>query len=139
MKLLQMGMLNSGSSRFPEYDYGTVIPNQAGIFFDFNAPVYTNETSLLIQFPVGAREPQDFIDFSVFPNPTSTTLTVVVSADDASRVDAYEIIDQLGQRVYASKGIERNTINVVGLVPGLYTLVLKEEGAVIGMRKFVRE
>jgi uncharacterized repeat protein (TIGR01451 family) len=34
----------------PEYDYGTVIPNQAGIFFDFNAPVYTNETSLLISF-----------------------------------------------------------------------------------------
>jgi uncharacterized repeat protein (TIGR01451 family) len=122
----------------PEYDYGTVIPNQAGIFFDFNAPVYTNETSLLIQFPVGTREPRDFIDFSVFPNPTSTTLTVVVSADDASRVDAYEIIDQLGQRIKTSRTFDKQKIHVDDLVPGLYTLILKEKAAVIGMRKFVR-
>jgi fimbrial isopeptide formation D2 family protein len=37
----------------PQYDYGTQIPNQASIYFDFNQPVITNEATMMIQHGVG--------------------------------------------------------------------------------------
>ena len=122
----------------PQYDYGTIIPNQAGIFFDFNAPVITNEATLVIQLPVGTREPAELMDFDVFPSPASTTITVSVSDQDIDRIDAFEVLDQLGHVVIQSTVLDKKTLDVARLAPGVYQLVVKEDARVIGVKKFVR-
>ena len=122
----------------PQYDYGTTIPNQAGIIFDFNAPVITNNAILVIQAPVGTREPADLIDFNVFPSPAITSITVSVSDQDINRIDAFEVMDQLGHIVMQTTVLDKNTLDVGHLAPGVYHLAVKEKERVIGVRKFVK-
>ena len=121
----------------PEYDYGTNISNQAGIYFDFNEPVLTNETTLFIQPRVGTKDANEFIKFNVYPNPADNELSLDISEADLYRIDAYEIFDYLGQIVIQSAFINRN-INIAHLTPGIYNLNLIENGVIIGGKKFVK-
>ena len=122
----------------PEFDYGTSIPNQAGIYFDFNEPVLTNEATMFILPPVGTKEIKDLLEFNVFPNPATNVLTITFAENDGSRIDAYEIVDHLGRRITNSSFSNSNVISVAHLVPGIYNLMLKEKGSIVGMEKFVR-
>ncbi|HEY3387364.1 MAG TPA: T9SS type A sorting domain-containing protein [Saprospiraceae bacterium] len=121
-----------------EYDYGTNIPNQASIYFDFNAPVLTNEANLIIQFPVGTKEVNDLLMFNVFPNPTTNLLSLDIPVSDQDRIDTYEIIDPLGRRMTLSTFVQGSRIDVSQLTSGVYNLVLKENEEIIGMKKFVK-
>jgi uncharacterized repeat protein (TIGR01451 family) len=123
---------------FPEVDYGTSIPNQAAIYFDFNDPILTNEAILVIQQPVSTKGTPPLIEFNVFPNPTNNILSLIISGSDLNRIDTYEIINQLGQPIHQSKALNRNIINVAHLTSGVYNLILKEKETIIGMRKFVK-
>jgi len=122
----------------PEFDYGTSIPNQAGIYFDFNDAVNTNEATLVIQHPDGTKEAIDLIDFNIYPNPVTNTLSLDIPERDLNRIDGFEIVDQLGQTLHQSRYSNNNVINVAYLTPGVYSLVLKENGINIGTRKFVK-
>lgn len=121
----------------PQFDYGTSIFNQAEIYFDFNEPVLTNAAVFVISPAVGTKQAPDFIDFNVFPNPTNRDISLDIPETDMHRIDSYEIIDQLGQTVSQSP-FTNSKINVAPLAPGIYNLVLKEKGSVIGARKFVK-
>jgi len=120
------------------FDYGTSIPNQAGIYFDFNEAVNTNEATLVIQHPDGTKEAIDYIEFNIYPNPATSTLSLDIPESDLNRIDGYEIVDQLGQALYQSRYAINSAINVTYLTPGTYSLVLKENGINIGTRKFVK-
>jgi len=122
----------------PEFDYGTSIPNEADIYFDFNEPVITNEAIMFILPPVGTKEIKDLLEFNVFPNPASNVLNITFGENDGIRIDAYEIIDHLGRRVLEKEYSGSNIIPVARLAPGMYNLMLKEKGIVVGMEKFVR-
>ncbi|HXR80602.1 MAG TPA: T9SS type A sorting domain-containing protein, partial [Saprospiraceae bacterium] len=122
----------------PEFDYGTSIPNQAGIYFDYNDAVNTNEATLVIQNPDGTKEAIDLIDFNIYPNPVTNTLSLDIPERDLNRIDGFEIVDQLGQTLYQSRYSNNNVINVAYLTPGVYSLVLKENGINIGTMKFVK-
>jgi hypothetical protein len=121
----------------PHFDYGTSIFNQAEIHLDFNDPILTNAATFLISPPVGTKEVVDLINFNVFPNPANRELSLSIPEDDVHRIDSYEIIDQLGQSV-TQLLFTNSIINVARLAPGIYTLALKENGSVIGVRKFFR-
>ena len=122
----------------PEFDYGTIIPNHAAIYFDFNDPVITNEAILTIQEPVGIKGTEHLIKFDIFPNPTNNLLSLIISENDLHRIDAYEIINQLGQPMIQSKTLNENVFNVAQLAPGVYNLIVKENEIIIGMGKFVK-
>lgn len=123
----------------PEFDYGTSISNQAGIFFDFNEPVITNEATLSIQQTVATKEAGLPVEFDVFPNPAKDKLSLAISANDLNRIDAYKVINQLGQPVPGQTNIlDHAVLNIAGLAPGVYFIMLVENGVVVGMRKFVK-
>jgi uncharacterized repeat protein (TIGR01451 family) len=54
---------------------GTLITNDAGIYFDFNPVVMTNTTSNSVSI-VGVDDPQNTFGLEVFPNPFSTGAVV---------------------------------------------------------------
>ncbi|MCB9298931.1 MAG: T9SS type A sorting domain-containing protein [Lewinellaceae bacterium] len=123
----------------PEFDYGTSIPNQAAIFFDFNEPVITNEATLLIQQPVATKEAGLPVEFEVFPNPAKDKLILAIPANELSHIDAYRIINQLGQPVRSQANTPDDAVvNITGLAPGVYFLALLKNGVVLGMRRFVK-
>ena len=123
---------------FAEYDYGTDIPNQAAIFFDFNEPVITNESVIGIEDPTGVEETNEVL-FGIVPNPVDNNISLRISDDDLNRVTVFEIRNQLGQLISARQSdLKERNFNVSELVPGLYYMVLKEEGRVVGLAKFVK-
>jgi|GEM_PF-2643959 len=120
----------------PQYDYGTNIPNQASIYFDFNQAIITNEVTLMIQHIVGTKEAKDLLQFDLFPNPTKYEIFITASESDLKRIDVYQVIDPLGQIILQSNYSNGTGIKVDHLVPGVYYLCVKEKGNVVGMKKF---
>ena len=123
----------------PEFDYGTSIPNEAAIFFDFNDAVITNLATLVIQQTTSTYNVQEpLMDFSIYPNPSFDKINLDIPLDYLQRVESYEIISMLGLSVDVSKFRNEELINVAHLKPGVYQVLLKENGNIIGVKKFIK-
>ncbi len=122
----------------PEYGYGTSISNLAGIYFDFNEPVITNEAILLIENPVGTRDLSDLVRFSIYPNPTEQWINVVLPDDGVGEIEWVEIIDAFGRQLLRQSWSGANALDVSDLPSGVYQLILRSEEQVIGVSQFVK-
>ncbi len=111
-----------------ENEYLYAIVNQTELYRS------TEPLSILI----GTNEPVEYINFNVFPNPVGEELTIDLNEIDHQRIDSYEIIDQLGQVVRKSDFMNDRAINVSKLIPGIYNLILMENGTSVGMKKFLK-
>ncbi|MCD6067141.1 MAG: hypothetical protein K0S33_1967 [Bacteroidetes bacterium] len=111
---------------------GTAFLNDADIYFDFNDPIITNETSHVVDdqqdySPVGLEQVMKTTpgDIVVFPNPANEYVTVLCTGEGIS---TYTIVNQLGQRVSSGSFVSRkNTIDLRSLPAGFYLLTV--EGA----------
>ncbi len=122
-----------------QLDYGTSIPNQAGIYFDFNAPVLTNETSLLILPATRVKDPVSQLSFEVYPNPVSNLLNLHFEESNRNKIDTYEIVNLSGHIMMHSKMSDLSIVNVAALNPGVYVLQIKGSGKVLGAKTFVKQ
>lgn len=75
-------------------------------------------------------------DFQLYPNPTSSTLTIVLP--EQKMVKEYRIFDSFG-RVVESRSGDAKILNVSSLAPGLYLLRLTDTEGRVYTRKFVKE
>ncbi|MGH1437695.1 MAG: T9SS type A sorting domain-containing protein [Lewinella sp.] len=122
----------------PEYGYGTEIPNQAGIYFDFNEPVITNEAVLVIQEPVRVKNPINLTRFQVFPNPTEDVLSILIEEEYHNRISNFEILNTLGEVVVTGDWLTSNKLQIAHLPAGIYQILLREGSVIIGVEKFVK-
>lgn len=121
-----------------EYGYGTTIPNQAAIYFDFNEPIITNNAVVLIQNLVGTSSIEELRSFKVFPNPTNDQIAILSDNEDNLEVDEIEIINLLGQSFKREKWVVGEKINVSNLPTGVYQLLLKTNGLLVGRETFIK-
>ncbi len=107
---------------------GTKIKNKADIYFDYNAPITTNETSHTIDFiqtvlPTAINlytKPKD-ATIQVYPNPANNEITVITPTELMG--ETYTLINFIGQGVIKGKIThEENKINLSGLSKGVYLL-----------------
>lgn len=63
----------------------------------------------------------------LFPNPVSDRLFVLGSAD-LSKIESVQLINNLGQVVFQSAGIDKGGISVRNLAPGIYTIRTRKVG-----------
>ncbi len=68
----------------------------------------------------------DAVDFSVYPNPTTGEFTITLAENDEATV---EIVNMAGQ-VVASQKVEGSATINKALTAGIYTVVVKSDGAV---------
>lgn len=123
----------------PEFDYGTSIPNTAGIYFDFNDPVLTNTVTTVILPLVKTFDPVDPIDFAISPNPANGFIHIAISPADLVKADVCEVIDLFGRRLLSAAMLtSEQEIDISGLTPGMYTVVLLKHGVAVGAKKFAR-
>jgi len=101
----------------------SAIFNEAGIYFDSNAVVMTNEVEDIIglpndQVPVVHSSYLSTQHVSLYPNPTSNTLTLKT---DANAYNTCVISNTIGQEMLVQiiSGAQ-TTINVTSLPPGIY-------------------
>ena len=99
---------------------GTTLANTADIFFDFNPPIRTNTSLLVVSEPAGISEPA-LQPISVFPDPTEGPLEILLPAH--GRFDPLVLRSAAGVEVLRAK-IPSNatslTIDASSLASGIY-------------------
>lgn len=100
---------------------GSVLANNADIFFDFNDPIRTNDATLTAEFSTGVSA-SDHDRFSIFPNPAQDILflsgAIVSHEVSVWSVDGREVL-----RTTVSG--PRPVLEVAALSPGSYVLELR--------------
>jgi len=101
---------------------GTVINNQAGIWFDYNPVVMTNTVSNTIG-TLSVTQVNNMSNVAVFPNPVGSDLTIQTTD---KQFDKLVIINTLGQ-VLIQQTIQSDLthVNVKSLLPGMYYIMLQ--------------
>ena len=110
---------------------GTVIQNDAAIYFDFNLPVITNTTKHTIgeQFlSVSNVSFQPGFDLDVYPNPAATTATFSLKSPNPG-AGLLRLFDARGAEI-RRQTFDRNLfdLDVSGLSPGMYYFRLDSAG-----------
>ena len=119
----------------PDNPLGTVIPNQAAIYFDFNEPVITNATWHTVgeQFiTVATNDPANNLGpLRVYPNPAAET--VFFELPDAQPGRQFVLSDGTGKRLRTSSFSEKVFRFERGALPaGVYFFRISgENGAAV--------
>ena len=101
---------------------GTLVQNQAGIYFDFNPPVLTNVAETRIQTLSATSVQGGEFGVSASPNPTSGLFSIELPGP--AEADMVLRVFDLGGRLVLEKpadpGSRRQTVQAGGLPAGLY-------------------
>lgn len=123
---------------------GTTINNYAGIYFDFNEPIYTNavRNTILSQIPVclvasnASNEINSTLQAKAYPNPTTGQVYIELSKPEVSQIKIY---NNLGQLLKQSSYPSQNLINIdLPEATGLYFIHLQNEQGQKAILKVVR-
>ncbi len=121
----------------PGLTLGTDIMNRAGIYFDVNAVVMTNEAHNVIGCPVASVTspiPSEGV-VTVYPNPASDLLNINA---DSQVYESYTITNSVGGTVLNNTiNSSISQVNIKALPAGLYFVNLKGAGGNI-VKKFVK-
>lgn len=108
----------------PTLTPGTYITNRAGIYFDVNPVIMTNQVVNKVHVPDGV-EILDKAKVAIYPNPVTDILTITT---DERSYNAVEITNTVGQLMLKQPLKQNNTrINVRALPSGIYFANLKGE------------
>ena len=116
---------------------GTVITNQAGIYFDFNLPVITNQTFNTIPLATGISTQAHDIMF--MPNPVKDQLQLVLPFETIGNT-SIQIFDVIGKNIQTqSINNKVENIDCNDLSKGIYMARIMHNGGVYTQFKFVKE
>jgi hypothetical protein len=98
-----------------------------------------NKPNCLQAIDVGVKEVLKQNDFSLFPNPAKSLITISSTIIGAVKIN-YEIVDVLGKAVVQNENssADKFSININDLNPGIYFLRLHVNNSVV-VKKFVKE
>lgn len=119
------GFLTFHVDQVPDLAPGTVINNDADIYFDFELPITTNTTvHKIFEGFVEILNVEDLIiegkQLFIYPNPTSNFITI---KSDQLMNCMFNIFDQQGRKVMNGKLRGKNTEVSIGKLPqGIYTI-----------------
>jgi uncharacterized repeat protein (TIGR01451 family) len=106
------------------YAVGTIIPNIANIFFDFNPAIVTAPCTTQFVSTLAIND-FDANELSVYPNPVQNNLTIT----NTTAIDSVSVFSVLGQEVINEKVNDLQTeINTSELTNGVYFVKVTSEG-----------
>lgn len=123
---------------------GTVIYNQAAIYFDQNPPVITNQTYHTIG--------QDFIVFTgvkdvliphvninVYPNPFQQSTTLKIESETIYETIALEVFDAMGRSIVKKQNQNNQQIILErqNMIQGIYFYRLEADGILLNTGKLI--
>ncbi|MGV3630207.1 MAG: DUF7619 domain-containing protein [Bacteroidota bacterium] len=124
---LSHGHIQFSVKQNPDLAPGTILKNDADIYFDFNVPVITNETSHIINEEIylenlGTEQIEDQ-DFVIYPNPANESLNIISKSKANHR---FHLTDLSGKTIMNGKITANNSsIDVSALTNGAYIIVLE--------------
>ncbi len=134
------GFIKFRVEQVPNLSNNTLIQNNAGIYFDYNAPIITNTHTLVIR-GANATDETSFrpIASSILPNPffKTTTISIVAPQDESYTLCLF---DALGEKVLLQQ--VKAPIQQLALddIPaGLYFYQLQQNGQIKSAGKMVKQ
>ena len=107
---------------------GDSFSNSAAIYFDFNAPIITNEATTTVVSTLGTNDFEAELNVRLFPNPTREILNI--SGLENREVKALSVYNLQGQ-LLINQYDDTSAIDVFGLPSGVYFVKIETvEGAV---------
>lgn len=142
---LSHGFVKFKINQKQDLPYGTVIDNSAAIYFDYNAPIITNNASLTIcdmsqvlTFVDEVQEPTATIN--IFPNPFNQQATVNIAGYNGNETIDFELYNALGKRVQLVQSNEKQfEINRNDLPAGVYLYRATANKQLLGIGKLIIE
>ena len=139
-----IGFIHFKIDRVPGLSIGTQISNQAAIYFDYNAPIFTNTpVSVIDQFTTVVDMNTKELEVAVQPNPFERDLLIQYELQNSSDVQI-RLYNQLGQCVYQqaysqqASGQQQVFLHTSALTSGLYILQVEtKEGSI--SKKLIKE
>ncbi|MBK6997273.1 MAG: hypothetical protein IPH31_21010 [Lewinellaceae bacterium] len=121
----------------PGNPIGATLSNTAAIFFDYNLPVITNESKLVISSAVRTKEPMAILEVKTWPVPAHDRVELLLP-DGASAIQSWKLIDMRGQ-VLRSGGSESSSFFILrnGLSSGVYWCQLLLENGKVALGRVV--
>lgn len=121
----------------PTLVLGNSFSNTANIYFDYNAPIVTNEATTTV---ANVLSNQDFVFsnyLSISPNPAKDFLNLKMKQDiDISTISIYNVLGQVVQIIPNAKNTQ--TIDVSSLKTGNYIIkIVSDKGT--SSSKFIKE
>ena len=114
----------------PNNQPGTIIENQAEIFFDFNAPVITNTTQNVIIDYSGIDEYQ-ISSLILYPNPTTGEI-FISNSDLTNAITSIEVFDLQGRFLLKETGNNLTSVNLGTFNKGVYLFQIQtKKGTVV--------
>lgn len=112
---------------------GDSFSNQASIYFDYNFPIETENTTTNIVNSLGLQENELLNTISIYPNPVKDFLNFKTEKN-ISKVEVYDI----SGRILSSNSVRDNTIDLSELKTGNYFLKLFTEKGITNT-KIIKE
>lgn len=134
------GLVMYSIKQKPDLVPATEIRNSAAIYFDYNAPVMTNQTLNTITALAGVVETSADNNISIYPNPANDRLTIGFGKQ--TNVEVINIYDLQGRIVQSEKAMKNGTvqqISVSNLVKGLYFIELQKSNGERSTARFVKD
>jgi uncharacterized repeat protein (TIGR01451 family) len=112
---------------------GDSFSNKAGIYFDYNAPIITNNYTTTVQNVLGTSEiRKETNNITIYPNPVKDALNI----QSKNEIVKAEIYDVAG-RILISTSVKGNSINVSELSKGNYIIKLSTKDKTF-TQKFIK-
>lgn len=111
----------------PGYAIGTIIPNAASIYFDYNPAIVTEAFNTeFVQSMGNSAFNADTI--AIYPNPTINSVTIT-NSNSVEKISKITIYDVAGKRIYTLSNNNLNSINldVSQFSKGIYMVEITSE------------
>ncbi len=130
------GFIKFRVAQVPNVPLGSVIRNEADIFFDFNAPVRTNESKLVVGVTGTRPEPGNPYTVLAYPNPFGASVRFEVEGPALFDPLSLRLFDALGRQVRREEFSGTTfTLERAALEAGLYYFLVESEGRRVGAGK----
>lgn len=138
------GFVKFKVSQKPNLDLETQIFNQAAIYFDFNAPIFTNETLHTIGedfFVVSIEYPSEksLVQVTAHPNPFTQFVNFEIEEMEINN-GTFQLFDAMG-RILVRQNFNNNTFTFQksDLQAGIYFFTIEENGQLISNGKLIAQ
>ncbi len=127
----------------PDVPLETDIFNHAAIYFDFNAPIFTNTTHHRVGKDfvptVSSWSPANpLVTLRAYPNPASESATVELGEVSPNAILDWTLSDATGRTALRQTTTGGHwDLRRDGLTPGIYWLQVREKGKLVGIGKLV--
>ncbi|EPR73367.1 hypothetical protein ADIWIN_1397 [Winogradskyella psychrotolerans RS-3] len=133
------GFVNYKIKPLAGYEIGDIVPNTAGIIFDFNEPVITNTFNTEFVAALNLAENNLNSQYLLFPNPSKDIVSLSFSSKQ-SNIEV-TVLDIFGKMVLMQKEQHVSTLelNISALEKGVYFVKVKDDKGQWGSKKIIKE